>query len=315
MGERAEKYLFIFNGEGSARLDKFLSEQAGLGLSRMKIQSLIEEGLVSVNGLPVSKASYALKGGDEASLVVMKEVKDEMRGVDLPLDVIYEDANVIVINKPAGMVVHPGAGNPDGTLVNAALHRWPELATVGEPGRPGVVHRLDKDTSGIIMLAHNPTAYIWLVKQFKSRKTEKTYLALVDGCPPSPVGRIETSIARDEKHRQKMAVAYEGKGRSAVTEYRTLAEYNEHTLLEVMPLTGRTHQIRVHLAFIGVPVAGDRVYGRKRTSLEIPRFFLHAQKLRLALPGQTLPSEFCAPLPKDLELALSNLEVKRNENA
>jgi len=215
---------------------------------------------------------------------------------------------VIVVNKPAGMVVHPGAGTMKDTLVNAILHRWPEIAQVGEAGRPGIVHRLDKDTSGVLILARNQAAYTWLVRQFKSRKTQKTYLALVDGEAPTPSGRIETSIGRDEKNRKRMAVAYGDKGKPAVTEYHTMERFQGHTLLEVTPLTGRTHQIRVHLAFIGCPVTGDRIYGRRKKTLDIPRFFLHAYKLRIKLPGESETTEFTAPLAADLKAILTTLE-------
>jgi len=179
---------------------------------------------------------------------------------------------------------------------------------VGEAERPGIVHRLDKDTSGVLILARNETAYNWLVRQFKSRKTMKTYLALVDGQPPTPSGRIEAAIGRDEKNRQRMAVVYGDKGKNAVTEYHTLETYADHTLLEVQPLTGRTHQIRVHLAFIGCPVTGDRIYGRRKKSLDIPRFFLHAHKLSIRLPGEEEPTEFTAPQAADLKEILTTLE-------
>jgi len=226
----------------------------------------------------------------------------------IAIDVIYVDENVIVVNKPAGMVVHPGAGNTQNTLVNAVLNRWPEIAPVGEAERPGIVHRLDKDTSGVLILARNEAAYTWLVRQFKSRKTKKTYLALVDGQPPTPSGRIEAAIGRDEKNRQRMTVVYGDKGKTAITEYHTLERYRNHTLLEVQPLTGRTHQIRVHLAFLGCPVTGDRIYGHRKKSLDIPRFFLHAHKLSIKLPGEEEPTEFTAPLAADLKEILTTLE-------
>ena len=216
--------------------------------------------------------------------------------------------DVIVINKPTGLVVHPGAGNADFTLVNALLFRWPQIATVGEPERPGIVHRLDKDTSGVLIVAKTTTGYTWLVKQFKTRKAKKSYMALVDGKPPTPTGRIETRIGRDEKHRQRMAVTYGDQGRKAESEFFTVAEYRDHTLLEVNPLSGRTHQIRVHLAFLGCPVVGDQIYGRRKNSLDTDRFFLHASKLIIRLPGNEEDSEFMAPLPADLQTILDQLE-------
>ncbi|HOG77141.1 MAG TPA: RluA family pseudouridine synthase, partial [Anaerolineaceae bacterium] len=171
----------------------------------------------------------------------------------------------------------------------------------------GVVHRLDKETSGVLVLARNQSAYDWLVRQFKSRKTEKYYLALVDGQPPTPSGRIEAAVGRDPKFRQRMAIVYEGKGRKAVSEYHTVQSFHDHTLLEVHPLTGRTHQIRVHLAYLGCPVVGDRVYGRRKSSLALGRFFLHAAKLRIILPGEKNATEFLAVLPDDLKSVLDNL--------
>jgi len=256
----------------------------------------------------VPKVSQHLKEGDVIVLTKRPPVEAIAVPQEMPLDIVYEDDAVIVINKPAGMVVHPAPGNPDKTLVNALLFHCHDLSGIGGVLRPGIVHRLDKDTSGVLILARNEAAYNWLVRQFKSRKTQKTYLALVDGRPPTPSGRIETAIGRDEKNRQRMAVVYGDKGKSAVTEYHTLETYADHTLLEVQPLTGRTHQIRVHLAFIGCPVTGDRIYGRRKKSLDIPRFFLHAHKLTIKLPGEQEPTEFTAPLAVDLKEILATLE-------
>jgi len=270
-------------------------------------QAFIDEGKVTVNGLVKTKAALRINSGDVIQVEVPDQVSETLLGEAAVLDILYEDESVLVVNKAAGMVVHPGAGNPTGTLVNAALAHFPALKSVGEAARPGVVHRLDKETSGVIILAKTEAAYHHLVRQFKSRKTEKTYLALVDGVPPTPTGRIEANVHRDERYRQKMAVAYEGKGRRAVSEYSTVKNYNNHTLLEVKPLTGRTHQIRVHLAYIGSPVAGDQIYGRRKPSIPGERFFLHAQKLKIELPdGKT--REFIAPLPQELEDILIQLE-------
>ncbi len=296
-----------YEGDGLIRLDKFLA-QIEPEVSRAQFQQLIAEGCVAVNGAAQLKPAFKVEPGSLVAYHLPVQEPTELLRQSIELNVLYQDENVIVVNKPSGMVVHPGAGNAQDTLVNAILHRWPEIARVGEAGRPGIVHRLDKDTSGVLILARNPAAYAWLVKQFKSRKTQKTYLALVDGQPPSPSGRIEAAIGRDEKNRQKMAVVYGDKGRSAVTEYHTVETYLKHTLLEVLPLTGRTHQIRVHLAFIGCPVAGDRVYGRRKRTLEMPKFFLHAYKLAIKLPGDESLSEFTAPLPDDLKAILSTLE-------
>lgn len=301
-----EIHEFRYSGEETPRLDKFLAD-ALEGFSRVHIQGFIDEGKVSVNGHVKTKVALRLNSEDLVKVEVPDQVSEALQGEEMALDILYEDESVLVLNKAAGMVVHPGAGNPTGTLVNAALAHFPALKDVGEPARPGVVHRLDKETSGVIILAKTEAAYHHLVRQFKSRKTEKTYLALVDGVPPTPTGRIEANIHRDEQYRQKMAVAYEGKGRRAVSEYATVKNYDNHTLLEVKPLTGRTHQIRVHLAYIGSPVAGDQIYGRRKSSIPGERFFLHAQKLKIELPdGKT--REFMAALPKELKDILTQLE-------
>ena len=302
-----ETIKLTFRYDQAMRLDKFLAEQIGQ-VSRMKIQEMITEGSVRVNGNVINKTAFRLNDGDQVEAVLILPQESELIKQPVELDVVYEDENVIVINKPAGMVVHPGAGNADNTLVNALVYHWPEIAAVGEAKRPGIVHRLDKETSGVLIVARNPKAYEWLVKQFKNRKAQKTYLALVDGIPPTPTGRIETRIGRNEKHRQRMSVTYGDAGRKAVTEYFTKQEYSEHTLMEVNPLSGRTHQIRVHLAFLGCPVTGDTIYGRRRKTLEIDRFFLHASSLLIRLPGENQESEFTAPLPEDLKFVLDTLE-------
>lgn len=304
---KTELREIVFSELSAKRLDKYLAEQI-LQLSRAKIQSMISAGEVKVNEKVITKPAFKLETGDKVSAVITEVNEEHPLEQNIALDVIYEDENVIVINKPAGLVVHPGAGNAENTLVNALLYRWPQIANVGETSRPGIVHRLDKDTSGVMIIAKTSIGYSWLVKQFKTRKANKTYLALVDGKPPTPTGRIETRIGRDEQHRQRMAVTYGDQGRKAESEFYTVAEYSDHTLLEVNPLTGRTHQIRVHLAFLGCPVVGDQIYGRRRNSLEINRFFLHASRLTIRLPGNEEETEFTAPLPLDLQTVLDNLE-------
>lgn len=306
---KTESIRLVYAGESTLRLDKFLAEQIRQ-LSRAKLQEMISNGEVQINGKVVTKAAQKLEHGDHVETVLVFEEEDELKKQALVLDVLYEDENVIVLNKPAGLVVHPGAGHNKNTLVNALIYHWPEIAQVGEPKRPGIVHRLDKETSGVMIVARNQAAYEWLVKQFKGRKVQKSYLALVDGTPPTPTGRIETRIGRDEKIRQRMAVTYGEKGRKAVTEYFTKKDYLDHTLVEVNPLSGRTHQIRVHMAYIGCPVAGDRVYGRRKSSLEIDRFFLHASGLSIRLPGEKEERSFEAPLPQDLQEILEQLESK-----
>lgn len=306
---RTEPIHLVYTGDDAVRLDKFLAEQISQ-LSRAKLQEMIANGEVRLNGKVVSKPAQKLEQGDRVETVLVFEPEDELKKQAMELDVLYEDENVIVLNKMAGLVVHPGAGHNKNTLVNALIYHWPEIAQVGEPKRPGIVHRLDKETSGVMIVARTQAAYEWLVRQFKTRKVQKSYLALVDGTPPTPTGRIETRIGRDEKIRQRMAVAYGEKGRKAVTEYFTRQNFANHTLVEADLLTGRTHQIRVHMAFIGCPVVGDRVYGRRKPSLDLERFFLHASGLSIRLPGEKEERRFEAPLPQDLQHVLEQLESK-----
>ncbi len=234
-------------------------------------------------------------------------VPTDLVGENIPLNIVYENDDLLVIDKPAGMVVHPAAGHSSGTLVHAVLGYDPDIEGIGGEGRPGIVHRLDKQTSGLILLAKNDKALLWLQDQFRLRKVEKTYLALVDGKPPTPSGRVEAAIGRDSSHRKKMAILPEGRGREAVSEYKTLEQFSNHTLLEFHPLTGRTHQIRLHCAFLGCPIAGDEIYGKKNSSIGIGRHFLHAEKLKILLPDEEQPRVFEVPLPSELEEILIEL--------
>ena len=278
--------------------------------SRSRLQSLIKDGFVRLAGQVVSKAGYPVEPGMAISVTLPPPEPVELIPESIPLDIVYEDDNVLVVNKPAGMVVHPSAGHADGTLVHAALAHAPEMEGIGGELRPGIVHRLDKDTSGLILIAKNDQAMRWLQDRFRLREVEKVYLALVDGKPPTPEGRIEAAIARDPSHRKKMAVVSAERGRQAVTEYRTLEEFSAHTLLEAHPLTGRTHQIRLHMAFIGCPISGDGVYGHRKSSLDILRHFLHAARITLRLPGESGERTFEAPLPEELEAVLKDLRSR-----
>ena len=297
---------FLFEERDSQRLDHYLVERMP-AFSRSRLQKLIKQGAVRVDDKVVTKSGYKLDLVKHIQVVVPEIVPSSLIPEDIPLDIIYEDNNVLVVNKPAGMVVHPSAGHDSGTLVHAVLGYLPDLQGVGGEQRPGVVHRLDKDTSGVILLAKNDAAHSHLQKQFSERKVEKKYLALVDGAPPSPEGRVEAPIGRDPAYRQRMAVVPAHKGREAFTEYATSEKYANHTLLDVHPITGRTHQIRVHLKFLECPVAGDTIYGLKKPSLPIKRHFLHAKQLAINLLDMKTTTTFEAPLPSELSIIIDQL--------
>ncbi len=308
MSDRVER--FVYSGGKAERLDKFLVTCLP-EFSRARLQGLIEDGFVSVNQVPAKKAGQSIEPGAEIEVRIPPPVPSGLVGEDIPLDVIFENDDLIVVNKPAGMVVHPAAGHASGTLVNAVLGYDPDIEGIGGEERPGLVHRLDKETSGLIVLAKNERAHNWLQDQFRLRKVEKTYLALVDGKPPTPVGRVEAPVGRDPSHRKKMAIVPAGKGREAVSEYRTLETFKNHTLLEFHPHTGRTHQIRLHCAFLGCPIVGDEIYGRRTVTVDINRHFLHAYRLKIVLPNEKQPRTFEAELPAELIKVLE--EVKRYE--
>ena len=302
----SETRKYTVDEDQAGRLDKFLSAHL-TDYSRSQIQNYIKDGYVLVNAEAAKKTGLQLYGGDRVEINIPPIKMTNLIPENIPLDIIFENQDLLVINKPAGMVVHPSAGHSDGTLVHAVLSHAPDIIGIGGEKRPGVVHRLDKDTSGLILLAKNDHAHRWLQEQFKSRKVDKRYLALVDGAPPTPVGRIEAAIGRDPSHRKKMAIVSEAKGKAATSEYKTVESFPKHTLLEVHLLTGRTHQIRLHLSFLNCPIVGDPVYGHRHPSLPIKRQFLHAAKLEIALPGEDRPRKFEAPLPDDLRSVLEDL--------
>jgi 23S rRNA pseudouridine1911/1915/1917 synthase len=297
---------FQFDSTDSTRLDKFLVSCLP-EFSRTRLQGLIRDGFIRVDGLLAEKPGQLLEPGQGISVRIPPPEPTGIIPEAIPLDIIFENAGLMVVNKPAGMVVHPAAGHSSGTLVHAALAHAPEMEGVGGEQRPGIVHRLDKDTSGLVVIAKNDLAHRWLQDQFRLRKTKKIYLALVDGHPPTPEGRIEAPIGRDPSHRKQMAVVTNDKGRQAVTEYHSLERFALHELLEAYPITGRTHQIRIHLAFIGCPVMGDTLYGHRHASLPLDRFFLHAAHLTITLPGEKKPRTFDAPLPDELTQILLGL--------
>jgi 23S rRNA pseudouridine1911/1915/1917 synthase len=262
---------------------------------------------VLVNNLPPKKTGQMLENGNRVWLEVPPPEPLDLVPEPMDIPILFEDENVLVIDKPAGMVVHPSAGHSKGTLVHAALAHTPFLAGIGGKMRPGIVHRLDKNTSGIILIAKNEASHKWLQQQFKDRLVVKKYLALVDGRPTTPTGRIIAPLARDRNNRKRMAIASEGEGRYAETEYNTLREFKSHTYLEVHPLTGRTHQIRVHMASVGCPIAADTLYGFRNPSVDLDRHFLHAFQLSICLLGEKQPHHFQADLPEDLAAILENL--------
>ena len=305
---------------GDERVDLFLTERLGR-FSRSEIQRWAADEDVSVNGRP-AKANYRLKIGDVVRVWLPDDRAQTPQPWFLPLSVVYEDADCAVIDKPAGVVMHSVTSHQEHTLVNALLARYPDMAAMvrlaSEAGRrPGIVHRLDKDTSGLVLIARHTVAQQALQQQFRERAIEKAYLALVHGWPAPPEGTVVAPIGRDARNRQRMAVQPDG--REAQTRYRTCrflvprtgprsgSSREHYALVEAEPLTGRTHQIRVHLAHIGHPVVGDRVYGERKRSLPCPRQFLHAHRLGFHRPGDGRWVVVESPLPADLEKVLSYL--------
>ncbi len=312
------------------RLDRFLAA-AQTDLSRSRLQTLIREGHVSVNGRP-ARASQRLHRGDAVE-VALPPVLDApgLEPEPLSVNVVFEDAHLLVIDKPAGMIVHPGAGARSGTLVNALLHRVPSIRGVGGPDRPGIVHRLDKDTSGLLVVAKTTLAHRKLVDMLGRRAVRRVYLALVWGDPSADQGEIEARLGRDPRHRQRMAVVARG-GRPALTRWRVRERFGVATLLEVRLETGRTHQIRVHLAHARHPIVGDPTYGgRPKKQLSagererslatdllrcLPRQALHAVELAFTHPVTGDKRTFTSPMPEDLRLALARLrEFVRGRSA
>jgi len=288
--------------DAGKRLDTFLREELPQ-YSRARLQNWIDEGRVLVDGSP-GKRSYLLKGAESIQVEPGELPPLKATPEEIPVDVLYEDTDVIAINKPAGMVVHAGAGRHSGTLVNALLHHFGQLSTASGELRPGIVHRLDRFTSGVILVARNDAAHRNLAGQFASRQVEKIYVALVHGRLKNDQGRIETPITRDPVRRTRMTARL-AHGRQAVTSYRVLKRFGRFTLLEVKIGTGRTHQIRVHLASVGHPVVGDKLYGAPASDLG--RCFLHARQITFARPSDGDRITVAAPMPADLENYLATL--------
>ena len=281
------------DGDGE-RFDKYL-DRVCPDLSRSRIQALISEGSVTLDGRP-AKPSIRLKSGQTVVLEIPEAREGTLEPQLMPLNIVYEDGDLLVVDKPAGLTVHPGPGHPDGTLVNAVLAHCPDLQGIGGTVRPGIVHRLDKNTSGLMVVAKNDPTHRSLSEQLKARSFTKEYIALTHGSVTPAEAIIDAPIGRSNANRQRMAVA-EG-GRDAVTRYRVMRHFPAHTLVEVRPTTGRTHQIRVHFASIGYPLVGDSTYGKPNNKLN--RHFLHASTLGFAHPSDGEYREFSAPLPLEL---------------
>ncbi len=293
------------------RLDLFVA--ARCGLTRSRAGKLIKEGAVEVDGTPI-KASSSLRPGQKVLVNMPGPVEDTLEPEDIPLDILYSDEHLVVVDKPSGLVVYPAAGHSNGTLMNALKARFGTLANIGGPLRPGVVHRLDKDTSGTIVVALNDKAYYYLVEQFKARTTSRTYTALINGRLTESKGTIDAPIGRSPHDRKKMSTHSRG-GREALTHWRVLKEFPGASLVEVRLSTGRTHQIRVHMISIGHSVLGDRSYGKKMKVeykskvVKFPRQMLHAATLGFDHPATGERMDFTAPMPEDMLNAITALEA------
>ena len=289
--------------DAGARIDVCLA--AKLGVSRSNMQKLLEEGRVK-RGDKVLKANYKVRAGEVYTVDIPEPEPIEAVPEDIPLDIIYEDDDVVVLNKARGMVVHPAPGNYTGTLVNALLYHCKNLSGINSAIRPGIVHRLDKDTSGIMIVAKNDAAHIALSQQIQSKTAVRTYLAVVRGNIKTDSGTIETQIARDKNDRKKMAVVKEG-GREAITDYEVLERFGKYTLVRCKLRTGRTHQIRVHMEYLGYPLVGDPKYSPMKTPFAIKGQALHSHTLEFTHPRTGGRMKFEAPLPEDMHKIITRL--------
>ena len=296
-----ESYTFTIKNE-SGRLDKFLADQLP-DHSRSQIQGWIKDELVTVNSEP-SKANYRLQQDDVIALSIPEPVEIDAQPEDIAIDIVYEDKDVVVINKPQGMVVHPSLGHEGGTLVNALLYHIKDLSGINGKIRPGIVHRIDKDTSGLLMVAKNDVAHEKLAEQLQDKTAGREYIGLVHGVIQNDRGTIDAPIGRDPKNRKKYKVVEDGK--PSVTHFEVIERFNDFTLLKLNLETGRTHQIRVHLEYIGYRMAGDPLYGPRKT-LEGPGQFLHAASLQFVHPTTGERLSFSAPLPESFEKTLDHI--------
>ncbi len=301
--------------DGGKRLDVWLAEAIG-DLSRSRIQALLADGFIRINGAP-GRPAAVVRSGMIATVERPAPVPAELVPEAIPLEILYEDEAMLVLNKQPGLVVHPAPGHPSGTLVHALLHHCTDLQGIGGELRPGIVHRLDKDTSGIMVVAKHQAAMTALSAAFKARRVDKCYRALVKGCPQPPNGRLETAIGRSRSDRKKMAVLREGTGasRQAITAYAVEEAFGPTAaLMRIVIHTGRTHQIRVHMAHLGHPVLGDTQYGRATGTagpITIPRQMLHAAELAFAHPVSGQPLRFASPLPPDMQTVCDALRAAR----
>lgn len=287
------------------RLDIFLAERIG-ELSRSQVKKLVEGQKIRVDG-NLRKSSYKLNEGERVEIDYELPKVEKIAPENIPLKFIYSDEHIGIIDKPSGLVVHPGAGSRQSTLVNALLFHFPDIERVGPEDRPGIVHRLDKETSGLIVVARTLKSFSELQRQFKAREVEKLYQGLVWGKISKPEGRINWAIGRHVRHGERMSIKTK-KPREAVTLYTVLKKFKEFTLLEIKPITGRTHQIRVHFSAAGHPIVGDTRYGRRKTKILCPRLFLHAFRLAFFHPESNEKVEFSSPLPDDLKNFLLKIE-------
>lgn len=297
--------LIVTENEAGQRADVALAGM--LELTRSNMQKLLDEGR-AVKGSKVLKSNYKLKLGDEIVVTLPEPQPLDVQPENIPLDIIYEDEDVVVVNKPRGMVVHPAAGNYSGTLVNALLYHCKNLSGINGVIRPGIVHRLDKDTSGIMICAKNDAAHVSLSEQIQSKTAQRTYLAVVRGNIKMDGGIIETQIARDKDDRKKMAVVKEG-GRNAITEYEVVERFGKYTIVKCKLKTGRTHQIRVHMEHLGYPLVGDPKYSPMKTPFSINGQALHSLTLAFEHPRTGERMEFEAKMPEDMHKIVTRLRL------
>lgn len=295
----------VLNEDAGIRIDIFLSEKIG-DMSRSHIQKLIGENNIWVNN-KITRSNYKIRCGDIIKIVIPEPVKLDLIPEDIDLDILYEDKDIAVVNKPQGMVVHPAAGNYTGTLVNALLKRCSNLSSINGVIRPGIVHRIDKDTSGVLVIAKNDNSHKHLAEQIKNHSVKRIYIAIVEGIIKCDEGTVNEPLGRHPVERKKMAVVSRN-GRKAITHYRVLERYRENTLIEARLETGRTHQIRVHMAYIGHPLVGDPVYGYKKQKFKLEGQALHAKTLGFIHPTTGEYMEFTAPLPDYFESLLKKLK-------